>query len=119
MSIYAYKCRACGTTEDSTHRGDVLRDCECGGRLTRVFVVSLNKPMMAHFNSTVGKEISDMGTFKNELKKASDDYYQRTGIESDFQPIDRKELVIPDGKGLDKTNRDRVARGLPALKLPE
>lgn len=115
--IYEYKCRTCGAIATSRHRADTIGPCDdpdCSGRLTRLYSISVKPGMQEHFNPTVGKHISSMRQFSDELKVASEEYTMRTGIEAKFvphDPHDAKALGVT-GEGLDTTNRERVAKGL-------
>ncbi len=91
----------------------------CPGEMRRVWAVALERPMMEHFNTTVGKPISDGKKFVNELNRLSDQYSERSGVESKFVPTDpndHKALGVT-GEGLDSTNRVRRAKGLPEVKV--
>lgn len=116
--IYAYKCRKCGTRADSTRRGDVLGPCPtCDGQLTRLYIVTLERPMMEHFNPSVGKVISSNRQFDDELKRKSEEQTLRTGIEARYvrhDPADAKALGVTHD-GLDSTNAQRVAKGLKPI----
>lgn len=119
--IYAYKCRTCGHEKDSTYRGDALGPCtNCEtGVLTRRFAVTLEKPMMAHFNQTTQQEVSSMGKFKDQLKRGSEEYYLRTGIETDYRPKEWGELTKGNDTGIDAANAERVKQGLAPISLPK
>lgn len=120
MTIYAYRCDSCRVNVDSTRRGDDLGICpSCNsGTLKRRWQVSMQPGMEEHFNHTVGKPISSMTQFKSELARKSEEYSERTGIPSDFQPREWGEMGAT-GEGLDATNKVRVDSGLPALKVPK
>jgi len=122
MAIYAYRCNnpACRHHHDSTFRGDQHPDpCPAclTGVLKRQFRVALQRPMQEHFNHTVGKPISSMSKFREELKRASEDYSNRTGLDAKFEPKDWGELGATS-EGLDTANRERVNQGLAPLTLP-
>ena len=121
--IYEYKCPFCQTHTTSTHRGDRLHTacivCQHHGPLHRVFAVSIHKPMMAHFNKSVGKEISSQRQFEQELRRQSDIATLNTGIEHRFEPIDLsdvKTLGVTE-KGLDTTNEQRIKKGQKPIEL--
>lgn len=119
MAIYEYECRACRARALSELRGDFLRECECGGRLTRKFSVAMHRPMHEHFNASVQKPISSMRQFESELARRSEELSVKTGIEHRFAPVDptdRKALGVTDD-GLAATNRARVAAGQKPVPL--
>lgn len=107
MQVYEYRCPDCEHRVISHLRGDRLEAdcdyCDPAGPVPRVFKrvfsVSLQRPMQEHFNSTVGKPISDMRQFKRELARKGAEYTERTGIETNYQPVDmgdRKALGVTD-----------------------
>lgn len=117
--LFEYKCPECGTLEYSNERGDRL-ERECQGchhsLLHRQFAVNLARPMMPHFNATVGKEITSMRGFKDELAKKGEEYTRQTGMEVNYQPLEPGDIKRPDDAGLDGTNRARHAAGLKEIK---
>jgi hypothetical protein len=94
MPIYEYRC-AGGHREmwdlDVNDRDDpLLRPCgECGKELRRRFSFLPGLVMHSHFNETVGKEVSSMRQFNDELKRMNERNTERTGIEH------KAEAVIP------------------------
>jgi hypothetical protein len=101
MSMYEYRCGGCGHRILSDERGDqVLTRC-CGAVGQRIWSVSTATIMHEHMNSSVGKPISDMRQFKDELARKSDAATERTGIPHNFQPVD-----INDHKGLGVANSE-------------
>lgn len=117
--IYMYKCPDCRTQVDSTYRGDALGPCpNCTtGVLKRRWSVNSAPVMQEHFNHTTGTVVGSMAQFRDDLKRASDEYSQRTGIESDFQPREWGELGAT-GEGMDDVNRERTKLQLPTLTTP-
>jgi hypothetical protein len=117
-AIYEYKCRSCGTVETSDVRADSMGECpNCFGYLTRLYSVSVAKSMPEHFNPTVGKHISSMRQFDDELKRKSDEYYLRTGIEAKFVSHDASDAAAlgVTNEGIDASNRQRHKEGVPLL----
>lgn len=113
MPVYEYKCEAGHrhawniSMEDRdafiglpclASVGEMFR---CEFPLKRVFSFSTPRIIHAHFNPTVGKEVSSMRGFKDDLKRASEDAERRTGVPHDFQPVDLgevgKETVTEEG----------------------
>lgn len=121
--IYAYACKPCRITASVHHplgqHPDSMVCAGCGGRMGRDYSgVSVHRPMPEHFNSTVGKSISSMRQFDDELKRKSEEYTLRTGIEARFvshDPSDAKALGVTH-EGLDATNRVRRDKGLRAVE---
>lgn len=124
MTIFGYRCRGCGQRYESEQRGDTLTvDCRCGTgeRVSRDYSgIAIHRPLHEHHNKTLGMPISDHRQFARELRDAGDRYTQRTGIPTDYQPVDLTDPVAlgVTGEGLDSTNRLRVANGQPAIRIP-
>lgn len=122
--IYEYMCRTCGNIAYRTTPRDTAGRCPMcpTGELRRKFSVFVMPVMQEHFNHTVNRPISDMGQFKRALHEEGERYTEKTGMPTDYQPVDRNEYGTVLGmteEGLDSTNRQRVARGLPAVKVPK
>ena len=128
MTLYEYRCQLCGHIETSDERADDLRHRShvkrgevlvCSGLLRRVWAVNFAPVMQEHFNSTVQRPISSMRQFEQELRRASDEASERTGIDHRFAPVDptdRKALGVTSD-GLEATNRTRQANGLRPVPL--
>lgn len=120
MPMYEYRCRVCG--HSTLHKEQLTETpvCHCKeGLLQRVWSFSFNKPMQPHFNSSVGKYVSNDNQFKDELKRKSEEATLRTGVEHNYQPIDiadRESLGVTD-EGLDATMRRQTDTGERERKL--
>jgi putative FmdB family regulatory protein len=102
MPVYEYVCRSCGMAE--TFHLDVgdrdrpvhLGCMECGtGRMKRRFSFHPAPVMHSHFNVSVGKEISDMGQFRDEAKRVNE-RSEAAGRPSHAEPVDLMDLRPPD-----------------------
>jgi len=122
MTVYGYKCPECQQTYTSEQRGDRLPvECHICGHspLHRDYRgIAVHRPMLEHMNATVGKPISDMKQFKDELARKSEQLSEYTQVEQ------RLEVLEPEAakqgvteEGLDSTNRVRVSKGLSPIKL--
>lgn len=99
MIIYAYRCRTCGLSQDSTTRAQSLGPCpdpHCSGELKRRYQLQLAPVMQEHYNPSVDGYISSEKQLREKLKRKSDEYTEYTGIESNFQPIDPKDAVAKE-----------------------
>jgi hypothetical protein len=122
VQIYEYKCPECDQRYTSTDRcdrlGQTCRLCEHPGPLHRVFSIAVHRPIHVHYNETVGKTVTGKKDFANKLRQKGEEYTARTGIETNYQPIepgDIKQHVTEEG--LDGTNRERVKRGMAPISL--
>lgn len=100
----------------------VARCDECAGEVrlfTRIYSTFASpRPMQEHFNSSVGQVISSDRQFDEALKRQGERVSNYTGLDSRWErvdPTDTKTLKV-DGAGLDSTNRERHAKGLPEIK---
>lgn len=126
--MYEYRCSECGNTDTITDdrdgplkaRADAgLITCTCtpDAVYRRRFSFSTPPMMHEHYNYTVGRPISSMRQFRDELKRASEEHTLRTGgVPADFQPIDHEELVRMSlekhgDDGLKEQHDAAVARG--------
>lgn len=94
MAIYAYRCRGCGLSIDvPDYRAADFGDCpDCTGILKRDYSsIQLAPVMQEHFNPSVGKPISDRRKFDDELKRASEAAWERTGIPHNFVQVEGKD----------------------------
>ena len=110
----------------SYHQSDgenhVVACGQCGhSPIKRKYSVSVHRPMATHFNKSVGKEIGSEKQFRDELKRKGDAEFARTGIETDYQPVDpeiaRRQVEASGGYGLESTNRARANEGQRPIDL--
>lgn len=130
MPTYEYKCDKCGVRAEVVDEinGTKREDWDAGkidhirevdtpcGTMKRVFSFSTPPVMQEHYNAAVGKPISSMRQFKDELKRSSDALEDRTGVPHDLQPVDvsDKQALGVDDAGLAATHDARVKAGLQA-----
>lgn len=125
MPIYEYRCRKCNNVQYRSTPADSIGACPLcrNGELRRDYSsISFAGVMQEHFNSTVNMPISDMGQFKRELRRAGEEYTRKTGMPTDYQPVDRSEFGSVLGmtdEGLDTTNRKRMAQGQRPIEVPK
>lgn len=119
MTIYEFRCRTCNNNHLSKKQAQSMNCPSCpDGIAKRVYSVNVHRPMPTHFNSTTGTEVGSMRQFRDDLKRKSDDYFVRTGIESNFVPhdsSDARSLGVTNA-GLDATNEDRATKGLAPVQ---
>lgn len=122
MPLYGYRCRTCGATAESTRRDTSIGPCldpNCPGDLRRQFAVNIRPSMQPHHNQASGTYVTNMGQFRDDLKRAGERQFIETGIESNLVPLDMhdNEATKVTGEGMDATNRQRVKDGLPPVKF--
>lgn len=100
MPIYEYQCRNCGVVEadlapmEASSRLAGLGCVQCGvGRLKRLFAFHPAPVMHEHFNHSVGRPISSMRQFKDELARMNDWNTARTGIPHQAEPCSLADLA--------------------------
>lgn len=78
----------------------------CGLQARRVFEPFGFHRFPEHFNHSVGKPVSSSKQFTQELRRASEEATERTGVPHDYQPVHPSEVQpAGGGVGLDKTAR--------------
>lgn len=118
--IYTYRCPNCGAENYSTHNADGVRDpcrlCRHVG-LRRIYGFNFKPAMQEHFNQTVGKPVSSMRKFTDELKRASDQASIETGMEHRYAPLEYgdHQAFGATNEGIEESNRKRAAAGHPLL----
>lgn len=131
MALYEYKCTECGTHADSEIRTNSMQAMctTCGPprgytavvtTWKRVWSVSFAPVMQEHFNRTLGKPVSDMKRFRDELRAAGNKATDETGIPHRYEPVDMSdhEGLGVTGEGLYESNVERSKRGEPLLPMP-
>ena len=119
--IYTYRCPDCGTETTSTQRGSRLRrvctGCGSTRPLKRVFGFSYKPAMQEHFNNAVGKPVSSMAQFTDELKRQSETASLTTGIEHNYKPLEwgDHEAFGVTNEGIEESNAVRAKQGDPLL----
>ena len=105
MPLYEYKCpdQSCASVVQfrDVPDGDQkkLADArgllcpECGTPVRRVFQLTFTPVLHSHYNPTVGNVVSGYKDFKTQLRIAGQQQEERTGIPTDFQPVDPRDLM--------------------------
>ncbi len=109
-----YKCKACGEqwVSDWVDADDpVFRLIPCPFCFTlgikKSYAISVQRPMPEHFNAATGRVESSMKAIAEQMKIASEEASERTGVKHDFQPVDMrdKDALGVTEEGLDATYR--------------
>lgn len=89
-------------------------DTQTWTQMKRVYTsVQFGRVMHEHMNVAVGKPISDMRQFKDELARSSDRESERMGFTVNYQPADLtddKALKVNED-GMDATHDEKVRTG--------
>lgn len=124
---YDYKCVECGARVEREFR-EATFIAKCGSSqcqdstamFKRVFSRPNIKPMMhEHFNSSVGRPISDMNQYREVLKRTSDEMSEHADIEHNFQPLEYgdHQAFGATGEGIYESNVTRSREGNEILPL--
>lgn len=119
VTIYEFRCRTCFHIHLSKIQAQSMDCASCpDGNAKRVYSVNVHRPMPDHFNQTTQTQVGSMRQFRDDLKRKSDDYFTRTGIESNFVPHDSADAKAlgATNAGLDTTNERRAKNGLAPVQ---
>lgn len=102
MPIYEYRCPKCNRVLDSMQRHIVPTCHFCNRPMKRVFAFSITPPLVSdtHFNNAVGTVVTNTRSFRDELKRKSDEQSARLGLDVNLQPVDYRDAqgVTDEGK---------------------
>lgn len=122
MPSYEYKCpvATCDYTTTSETRTNRLQEAcpRCNySPLHRVFGFAHKPAMQEHFNNTVGKPVSSMRQFNDELKRKSDEATKYTGMEHRYAPLEYGDAAAfgATNEGIHESNVERSRLGMPLL----
>lgn len=89
MTLYTYRCAECGNEFLSSTRADQVEFTACCGNWgQRIWGFTAKAIMHEHMNTSVGAPVSSMQGFKDGLARRSEEAFNRTGVEHNFQPVD-------------------------------
>lgn len=102
MPRYEYKCPECQTRVQFSSAPDgeqkqaadahQLPCPDCATPVRRVFQLTFAPVLHSHYNHTTGTVVSGHRDFKNQLRAMGAQQEERTGIPTDFQPVDHRDL---------------------------
>lgn len=92
MPRYAYRCDGCGSAVESNFRGDRI-PCGCGLQASRRFVFQLATSFQPHFNAATGAYVTSKTDFEDKLKLLSETTSEKTGVFTDYQPVDMSDAA--------------------------
>lgn len=116
MPVYEFGCD-CGQ-DSSTVRSmtgeTMIKYCpRCGEEMGRRFSSPAFHRFEEHVSPATGKPVTSMKNFKEQLKIASAEATERTGIPHNFVPT---EVKPQEGPGTDSQARAHRARGTPGFE---
>lgn len=107
MPMYEYKCKLCGLISTTTSRDDpVCAHCQHTD-VRRIFSFNPLKSFQPHYNVALGRWVNSRSDFKDGLKIASEESSIRTGIDTNYVPVDWQDQAAfkPTDDGMDEYNR--------------
>lgn len=113
MPVYEFAC--CGedlSTVRSMTADTMTKFCpNCGEQAQRVFSVPGVSIFTEHFSPATGQMVKSQSDFKSQLKRASEEATERTGVPHNYVPV---ELTKPvEGPGTDEQARKHRDLGTP------
>jgi len=108
MPVYEFRCPNCGAavtrhwsihddTDRDLYNSGAVACTECShGHLRRRFTFAPAPVMHEHWNHSVGKPVSSMRQFKDDLARASERQSEVTGMEHRYVPVDMSEVKAPE-----------------------
>ena len=115
--IYEYRCPSCGYAQLSKERGDTM-SLLCGWCdqivvMKRVWSVSLPRPLHAYYDENLKSEVFSNSDYAKKLHRAGQEYTERTGIETNYQPISYEEAKrSTTDEGMRATHDHQVKLGM-------
>lgn len=117
MPVYEFWCR-CSREELSTVRSmsqdTMTKVCpNCGELAQRRFSVPSAPVFEEHFSIATGQMVTSEQDFKRQLKRASDEATEKTGIPHNFVPTEVKPM---EGPGTESQARRQRELGTPGFQ---
>lgn len=115
MPVYEYECKTCVVIFQRYRKISEYEEestCpECGRELGRKFSFSTKRSFEPHYNTAVGKFVSNKTQLNDQLRKLEDKAYQQTGYAPNYQVVDPSEAALGvTDEGMDATHRQNVAQ---------
>jgi putative FmdB family regulatory protein len=103
MTLYSYRCDSCRRLFNTEHRGDSTICPDCGGPSVRKFSFTTSNSMREHWNTAVGQYVSSRSDMTEALKRQSEEASIRTGIDHQFEMVERADMADPTAHGVDES----------------
>lgn len=107
MPLYEYRCPECNTIYHEhlpVSALDTEFTCPADNTdLIRRFGFNYKADEPAGYSTALGKYVSNTRELKDEFKYMGEAYSNRTGLDSNFQPLDPREVPGVTMEGLDST----------------
>jgi hypothetical protein len=110
MPEYQYRCKGCSRLFASGDRSDVTRCPYCQTGATRVFAFYTGTGMKEHWNTAVGRYVSNRHDMDEALKRQSDEASVRTGIDHQYEYISPAEMADPSAHGVSEDGLEETRR---------
>lgn len=122
MPLYEYRCPECdGIFAEHLPMSESDAEFTCptcpdAPDLKRKFGFNYKPDEPAGYCTAVGKYVSNTRQLKDEFKRTGEAYSLRTGLDSNFQPLDRREVPGLTMEGLDSTFEATGQRNTAAIE---
>lgn len=117
MPLYEFACPACSeesTTSRSVEVNTTDKTCPvCGEAMNRRFSSPGFARFTEHVSPATGLPVSSPQEFREQLKRASAEATERTGVEHNFVP---SEITHKEGPGTDEQARKHRELGTPGFE---
>lgn len=109
MPEYQYRCPGCRHIFTTLSRTDIPPCPVCRTPAQRKFSFGIVRGVSEHFNYSVGQYVSNERELREELKRAGEDQYLRTGIENDLEYLSRADIAEASSHGVTEEGLDSTA----------
>lgn len=106
MPVFDFQCVECGKVLEHNYSTYPYPCSLCSGRMKRKFQVAIKKTFTPHYNSAVGKYISNEHEFREELRRKSDETSESSGTEHNYTMVD-----LRDKPGVTEDAADAIEQG--------
>jgi hypothetical protein len=78
--------------------------------MNRQFIFQARNSMPDHMNIATGQFVGNDTQLRDALKRMGDEQFERTGIESNYEPMTRAEMADPTAHGVTEEGRESQER---------
>jgi putative FmdB family regulatory protein len=108
MPMYEFRCKQCRLTSIQEHREPPYKCPYCDHEaVVRVFSFNPLSSFQPHYNTAVGKWVNNEREFRDGLKEASAAATARTGVDTNYVPVEWQDRAAfkPTDEGMDNYHR--------------